>query len=252
MAAEGETIDYQAKFAEVTALSIMDQAKYFLRSFVNDFRGRFDDILDTAVEFTSYAPDAAEGSVIQELDEQKAHLFLERRGETTTVIELRDALTEIDLDKNHNVALIEYLLWKHKYTLTQLFTPPEGGGSEEALKALEEAIAAFEEVLEAKQARSRKMKELEELAEKGGVKGLAAKNELEQMKAADQLEANRKEVTAAAAKRRAEKAVGKGDAYEEEERKRQAELKKKQEEEERIKAEKREAMRKRAAMFEGK
>lgn len=41
----------------------------------------------------------------------------------------------------------------------------------------------------------------------GSVKGMAAKNQIEQMLAEDELERNRQEVTAAAKKRQAEKAV---------------------------------------------
>jgi len=60
------------------------------------------------------------------------------------------------------------------------------------------------------------MEDLEKLAAAGGVKALAAKNELEQMKAADQLEMNRNEITAGAKKRYAEKNAT--DPYEEEQK----------------------------------
>ena len=44
-------------------------------------------VLDLSDEFKKYAP--KEG-VVRELEEDAAHLFLERRGETMTVVELRD------------------------------------------------------------------------------------------------------------------------------------------------------------------
>ena len=47
----------------------------------------FEEVLDLAEEFKKYAPDTG---VVRELEEDQAHLFLERRGETLTVVELRD------------------------------------------------------------------------------------------------------------------------------------------------------------------
>jgi len=91
-------------------------------------------------------------------------LFLERRGETLTVVKMRDYLREIDLDFNQKVraarrgssrearaltvarraqvSFIEYVLWKYQKTLPQLFTPPPGGVANAALlRALDEAIS---------------------------------------------------------------------------------------------------------------
>jgi len=44
--------------------------------------------------------------------EYSAHIFLEKRGETLTVKDLRDYMKLLDLDANHAVAMIEYLLFK--------------------------------------------------------------------------------------------------------------------------------------------
>jgi hypothetical protein len=78
---------------------------------------------------------------------------------------------EIDLDFNQKVAFIEYLLWKYKKTLKELFNPPNSA-SPEALAALEKAIEAYQKVLAERKARADKMAELERLAAEGGVKGL--------------------------------------------------------------------------------
>ena len=71
-----------------------------MRSFVSDFFGNFDEgkhdgktpshhtaVLDLAEEFKKYAPKAGD---VRELEEDAAHLFLEKRGETMTIVELRD------------------------------------------------------------------------------------------------------------------------------------------------------------------
>lgn len=97
---------------------------------------------------------------VRELEEDKAHLFLERRGETMTVKELRDgkdaffclllismdcftALREIDVDKNNKVCFIEYCMFKYEKTLEQLFAE-KPKSSAELLRQLEEAIALHE------------------------------------------------------------------------------------------------------------
>jgi hypothetical protein len=224
--------ELQVEFAKVSNTTIDDQATFFLRSFVTEFSGNFEEVLDLAEEFKKYAP--TEGTV-RELEEDKAHLFLERRGETLTVKELRDALKEIDLDSNNRVSFIEYCLYKYKYTLQQLFEEKDHK-IEHLLKKLEEAIALYQATLKAKQAREAKMAELEELSTQGGVKGMRAKAELEAMKNEDQLERNKREIQAGAKQRAAQRAVDNGDPYAEEQ-KRLAEEKKKQEEAERLKRE---------------
>jgi hypothetical protein len=81
--------------------------------------------------------------------------------------------------------------------LEELFTMPMGINPE-----IEEAIAAF---MAEKRAKEAKMTDLEEKASHGGVKGLAAKNEIAQMLAADSTEENKTELTLKAAQRRASK-----------------------------------------------
>jgi len=81
--------------------------------------------------------------------------------------------------------------------LEELFTMPMGINPE-----IEEAIAAF---FAEKRAKEAKMTDLEAKAAIGGVKGLAAKNELAQMMAADSTEENKTELTLKAAQRRASK-----------------------------------------------
>eukprot|EP00043_Microstomoeca_roanoka_P017197 m.178679 g.178679 ORF g.178679 m.178679 type:complete len:255 (-) comp16594_c1_seq1:6874-7638(-) len=224
--------EIQKKFEEVTDSSIDNQAQFFLRSFVTEFSGNFEEVLDLAEEFKKYAPDTG---VVRELEEDKAHLFLERRGETLTVVELREALKAIDLDNNNRVSFIEYCLYKYSKTLAELFEEKDHK-IEHLLKKLEEAIAAYQAALAVKKAREEKMKELEALAEQGGVKGMRAKAELEAMKNEDELERNKQEIQAGARKRAAQRAVDKGDPFAEEQ-KRLAEEKKKKEEEEKAKRE---------------
>ncbi|EGD82771.1 hypothetical protein PTSG_03421 [Salpingoeca rosetta] len=224
--------EIQEKFADVTNSTIDDQSQFFLRSFVTEFSGNFEEVLDLAEEFKKYAPDTG---VVRELEEDKAHLFLERRGETLTVVELREALKKIDLDSNNRVSFIEYCLYKYGKTLEELFEEKDHK-IEHLLRKLEEAIKLYQETLAKKKAREDKMKELEQLAEQGGVKGMRAKAELEAMKNEDELERNKQEIQAGARRRAAQRAVDKGDPFAEEQ-KRLAEEKKKKEAEEKAKRE---------------
>ncbi len=59
-------------------------------------------MLDLAEDFKVFAK-ASRGAAIQELDEFEAHRFLEKRSETITVKDMRDALKEIDIDSNNRV-----------------------------------------------------------------------------------------------------------------------------------------------------
>jgi hypothetical protein len=102
--------DYTAQFRKVTTTqSIDEQAMTFLRAFVGEFQGKFEEVLQLAEEFRAFASQVGH---VQELDEFEAHRFLEKKGETKTVKDMRQELEEIDIDKNHKVAFLEYLLFR--------------------------------------------------------------------------------------------------------------------------------------------
>ena len=173
--------------------------RYFLREFVGEFVGKFDDVLTLSEEFMVAAGGGARDSV-QELDEQQAHIFLEKRGEPITVKDMRDRLREIDLDMNHKVAFIEYMMFSSKKTLAELFADkPEN--MKALLAKLDEAIDSHNAVLAKRKAEADKEKELDELSKGTGVKALKAKAELEQLRARRQTALNMAEARAAALKR---------------------------------------------------
>jgi len=77
-----------------------------------------------------------------DLDELKAHQFLEKLGGTRTVVELRKKLAALDIDKNNRMAMSEYLLGKFKKTPEDLIHCPQGGEAEAAkLAAAQKAVA---------------------------------------------------------------------------------------------------------------
>lgn len=63
---------YANEFAEVAKKSIDDQAGQFLRAFVLEFQGRFEEILELSTEFKKYLLEGA-----SELEEDALHRFLE-------------------------------------------------------------------------------------------------------------------------------------------------------------------------------
>jgi len=221
---------YMSRLAELTAQSIDDQTKAFLRAFVGDFQGKFEQVLDIVEEFRTYLTKGA-----TELDEQQTHYFLEKRGEAQTVVIFREKMKEIDLDFNKRVSAIEYLLYRYKKTLKDLF---EAKPNSALIKKLEEAIEKYQSVFRAKKEREAKMAELEALAAQGDKK---AKAELMGLKSHDPAKDSSNEISALAEKMKAKRALANpGDADEEafkqeqqrvaeEQRKKDLEEKKKQE-----------------------
>jgi len=160
--------------------------------------------LDLAGDFLRFAPDQD----AKDLDEFQAHRFLEKKGETLTIIELRSFLSELDLDKNKKLAFIEYLLYKYKKNLIQLFTPPPGGPSPAALAALDEAITTYQLVVNKKNAFEKRREELLKIiAEEKGVKKADAQKELDTIKGAYEINLQKDAMSAKGAKGRAQKAV---------------------------------------------
>jgi hypothetical protein len=114
-----------------------------------------------------------------DLDELKAHHFLEKLGGTMTVVELRKKLALLDIDKNNRMALSEYLLGKFKKTPEQLIHAPQGGEAEAAKlaaakRAVEQAAAALTSAVAQEEASIKAAKE----AEKALWASEAAKQEL--------------------------------------------------------------------------
>jgi len=220
--------EMQEKFAVVSALSIAEQAKYFLREFVSDLsqmENGFENCLKLSDDFCEYT-ELKDRNAVSEMDEHKFHLFLENRGEATTVKDVRDAIREIDLDSNMKISFIEFCLYEYKKTLTQLFEI-KPFSSATLLAALDEAIALHEAVLAARKEEDDKIADLTKLGDMGGVKGMKAKVELEQMRVRSQTGQNMAEVRSAFKKRRAQKNLANADPMAEEMKKLDA--KKKQE-----------------------
>ena len=109
------------------------------------------------------------------------------------------------------MAFIEYLLFTYDKTVKDLLDPSHE--DDPALVAmLEKAIADYRKVLAEGEERTAKMAKLEAAAAKGGVKAIAAKHELEAMKTQDETDRRRRELTAAAAKKKLARQIKKDTA----------------------------------------
>jgi len=227
---KADTIDEKDKatWDKIVGSNIDEQADSFLRAFTLEYSGKFETVLERAELFKKRSQNKID------LDEQQAHLLFEKHHHAITVHDLREKLRLMDIDKNNRLCFVEYCLFLDEKTVDQFFYglahPPPGSDSE----ALRKAIAHYREILKKKQDREDKMDKLREEAKQDGVKGKTAQATLHQMESEDKLSMAKQEITAGAAKRKAEKET-KEDPFVTEQ-KRVAELKKKEEEEKKKKA----------------
>ena len=221
------------KFQDLVVKSVADQTEYFLKSFIFALGDDWKKLIELSKTFNKYLQEYAQddGQTDSALDPSQAADFLQKNGKTRTAMQRRTEVRDIDIDNNDRITFIEYLLLHYKamileeyykriqetcpYDLSQdgvgvtgvgnalldeLFTLPAG---------LDPALeAAIEEFTATKKKREAEMKVLQDKASKGGVRGLAAKNELEQLEGQDLTETNRLELTLNAAKKRAAKKSG--------------------------------------------
>eukprot|EP00008_Paramoeba_atlantica_P006157 CAMPEP_0201489314 /NCGR_PEP_ID=MMETSP0151_2-20130828/21957_1 /ASSEMBLY_ACC=CAM_ASM_000257 /TAXON_ID=200890 /ORGANISM="Paramoeba atlantica, Strain 621/1 / CCAP 1560/9" /LENGTH=244 /DNA_ID=CAMNT_0047874861 /DNA_START=29 /DNA_END=763 /DNA_ORIENTATION=+ len=233
------------KFKEITATQNIDeQAMTFLRAFVGEFQGKFEEVLALGEKFKTYAPPGG-----NELDEFEAHRFLESLSETKTVRDMRECLQTIDLDFNKKVAFIEYCLFKYKKSVRDLFSAKPNAA---ALAKLEKAVNQYRAVFEEKKQREAKMEDLRQKAANGDVK---AKSELKRMEmAGSEVQDTKNEMFALQQKLAAKRAMKNPEEeqqkmIQEEERKLAEEKARKEAEEKKQKDDSRARLAARAAMF---
>jgi len=248
---DGKTEDvYMEKLKTLQTLNIDEQAKSFLRAFVQEFQGKFEAVLDVVEEFRAFVTRSD-----NQLDEQQAHLFLEKKGETHTALEFREKMRLIDIDFNKRISIIEWLLFKYKKTVKEMF---DAKPNLHLIKMLEEAIAKFQAVFKAKKDRESKMAELEKTANGGGPGAAKARSELKSMQMEDPSKSGASEIDALAAKLKAKRALRNPDdeakrqqeeAFKAEQARVAAEKQAKEDEERRKREESRQKLAARAKLF---
>jgi hypothetical protein len=185
------------EFTEVGHRPYSRQAVFFLNAYWAEHSDKAEQVWEYMHGFQDLDSKKDEGC---DLDEFYAHKFLENFGETMTALELRNKLKLIDINNDHHMSLLEYLLNRYEGDVDTLMSRPQGTNEEleKAQRALD-AVKAEIKRIEATKA------DLEEKSAKGGVKGNTAKQELFKLLNEDPTELNRAVLTAEAAVRKAQK-----------------------------------------------
>eukprot|EP00471_Norrisiella_sphaerica_P004037 CAMPEP_0184485054 /NCGR_PEP_ID=MMETSP0113_2-20130426/6702_1 /TAXON_ID=91329 /ORGANISM="Norrisiella sphaerica, Strain BC52" /LENGTH=324 /DNA_ID=CAMNT_0026866325 /DNA_START=42 /DNA_END=1016 /DNA_ORIENTATION=- len=223
-----EMEQYYEKFNKLVDKDTDGQLEFFLKSFIFELGDQWKEVCTLSKKFKKYLKDQTEK---KDLNHVQASDFLQQNGKTRTGLERKKECKDIDLNSDGRICFIEYLLLHYKAMILKSYYKRTEQKCEEDLsndgvgvlgvgeKLLEELftlpigldpklIAAIEEFTAKKRAREKKMASLEKKAEKGGVLGKAARNEIEQMMSQDLTAMNRIELTLNAAKKKGAKQSG--------------------------------------------
>jgi len=178
------------RFKEFTNLTYSEQSKAFLNAYWNEYQGDCEQVWTWTHQFI--ALDHENGKEGHDLDEFNAHRFLEKLGETRTIKDLRDELRDIDMDFNRRMALLEYLLFHYRKTISDFIRRPQGDNTEEIQQAqdqLDQAQAALDiarTAFEHASAEADKAREKAELSAQAEAELKAALNDLHEQERAYQ------------------------------------------------------------------
>lgn len=171
------------------------------------------------------------------------------------MVQFREKMRAIDLDFNKKVSVLEYLLYKYKKSLKDLF---EAKPNAHLIKMLEEAIEKYQAVFRAKKEREEKIASLEKIVAAGGKDAPKAKAELMALKSHDSAKDTSNEISALAEKLKAKRALANPDeeakrqqeeAFRQEQARLAAEQKKKEAEEKRKQEESKARLKERAKLW---
>jgi len=191
----------------MTDTSISHQAQGFLNAFINDFAGKFEEVLEIVEDFIKSVPEGE-----KELNEFEARRFFERRGRVFTAMEMRTFMRTVDINRDHKVSIVELLLFKYDKTVQQMFATK----TEElhpTIRVLQEAIEAVQLFNDQARAQKAQIEELQKLAKEGGVKGVKAQHQITVIQNKDPLGRNKLEVALDKAKRDARVYLKKNDPH---------------------------------------
>ncbi len=219
---------FKARFKKLAESPIDEQAEFFSKRFVFSLGDDYKTVSTLRDKFKDACAGQKNEALKHELDGGAAAVFLEKNGKHRTAIQRNQELADIDMDKNGKTSFIEYMLlhfkvmilkeyYKRKGTepdvdlsndgvgllgvgdimIEELFSPPAGLDPD-----LEKMMAEFS--LEHTK-REQQIADLEAVVAQGGVKGMAAKNQLAALKAQDTSAMNALEAKIASAIKKAQK-----------------------------------------------
>jgi len=220
---------FKQRFQELTQKTTDEQQKFFQQRFVFLLADRYWEVADLRKTFDEMIKRdddiaKAKGSLSQHV----AGDFLTKTGHTRTALQRKAELADVDMNNDGRTSFIELLLLHFKtLILTEFFrrqdTEPDVDLSNDGVgltgvgdRLIEELYAPpqgvdpeLEKMMKQfSQEHARRKKEvadLEEVVAQGGVKGMAAKGELEKLKHRDESDMHAIEARIAAAIKKAEK-----------------------------------------------
>jgi len=167
---DGETI--AAKFSNLCSLGVYAQAKWFLKCHWSMDPLNIGTNLDVAEHVYVAAKDLKERAHgANDLEQLKAHHFLEKVDDAIRYVEFKAMFKELDLDFNNRLSLTEYLVYKYKLG-TQESVATLVNSPQEVVAGLSEAEGELErcnfeyakamEALDAVQAVMQQIKDMED------------------------------------------------------------------------------------------
>jgi len=219
-------LDDQTKLKNLCQKTYKQQCVWFL----NAYWGKISAEKDGPETFWRYALKCAEFDEKKkaegnELDEFQAHRFLEFFHETLTVVNLRDQIRSIGINKFNLIPLTHFLIIKFKANWNELVNAPQGSDEEiqraqqllddakQRLAELERAIADLNAQEKAYNQKKDDLTRKSNDESQSMVSRNKAKNELAQHLAEDPLPLRRAKLTSEAAFKKAEKALADAQNY---------------------------------------
>jgi hypothetical protein len=225
---EGIEDHHMEQFKTIQNKTFKEQAIWFMNGFwvdgpnFSENEGEREKMWDYVVRMTELHPDGANGN---ELDEFKAHIFLEKSDMHMTVAKMRTVMKEIDLDFNKSISMSEFLIFHYKQKITDFVNAPQAADPAAAKriaaakKACDTAKASCDLAMKAKKALEEleaQQKALDDAKAKlqvtiddesiSNTKKMKAKIQLAGLESKDPLPLDRAKITQAAAVRKLNKA----------------------------------------------
>jgi len=153
----------KAEFLKLTRMKYAEQAKWFLNGFwLDGGEQNAEAVWNFTQGFIKFDEKKASGN---ELDEFWSHKFLESIGETLTILELREKLKQIDMDKNGKMGLLEFIAFYYGKTVKQVVDAPQGQNAAEVREASDK-LQIVQDALVEQQTALEKTKAAEETVKK--------------------------------------------------------------------------------------
>lgn len=192
---EGMNDSLMEQFKKIQQKTFREQAVWFMNGFWNDgvnFADKPEDrekLWGYVEGMTKLHPNGAEGN---ELDEFKAHIFLEKSDMHMTVAKMRAVMKEIDLDFNKAISMTEFLIFHYHQKMIDVVNAPQAADPAAAkrIAAAKKACAAAKASCDAAIKSEQESQKAAAAAHKAELAAQAALAELEaQQKALDDAKA---------------------------------------------------------------